>query len=61
MCLKELRILEYILILYKFGMRMSTPRLYYNENLVDDRMIVANGTVDMSIYPYKMYELLQVL
>ena len=42
-------------------MRMSTPRLYYNENLVDDRMIVANGTVDMSIYPYKMYELLQVL
>ena len=40
---------------------MSTPRYYYNENLVDDRMAVVHGTVDMSIYPYRMYELLQVL
>lgn len=40
---------------------MSTPRFYYNEFLIDDRIAVVNGTVDMTVYPYKMYELLQVL
>ena len=34
---------------------MSTPRLYYNENMFTDRILVVNGTANFTRYAYEWH------